>query len=240
MQTEKNGVVYALYLALCLGAAVYFVSSAGGSAQAGAGGDDGDAVMALMGGGSGGSSSGASARSREGRSLFESEFYKEGQLTERIEDPQSEEAPADGEPRILEAADPNNPVNPQTGERYTNAVMQTFDKLRDKFPGNDLIPKRISEEERQKDNKERQRILGLQAKIASGNASEEEVTDYYDAKAKPMQDRLELVNYVLDEKGGEMGDSIKQQYEKILKMSEDQLKAIEAQREMAKQRLGNN
>ncbi len=69
--------------------------------------------------------------------------------------------------------------------------------------------------------------------IARGEASAAQVNEFYDYQAKGSRDRVELIRYVMEEKGDQMSSDIREQYTKLLTMSEDQLKGIEAQRQAA-------
>lgn len=230
---KNNGTVYIIYLGLCAALAAYFFFTDTDKAAAG---DEADLALALLGGG----------RLPEGAenlpppdsgSILDSTFGTNN--TFNIPDEGGAESTGDGaEPDILEPVSADNPINPATGERYPDSVMRVFDQLHQKFPNNSLIPRRQSPEDRRREDEERNRVFGLQSFIAQGTASNEQVNQYYDYQSRGVKDRLELINYVLENKGGEMSDDIRAQYERIKTMSEDQLKGFDAQRQMALQRTG--
>lgn len=221
----SNRSVYLIYLALCAALTVYFIffSRPTSATQ----GSDADALSALLAGG------GAPAAADDAQSIFDTEFYRGAQLQNPIPDEGDVANDSNEEPEILDPADPNNPINPVTGQRYPDSAMRVFDRLRERFPNNSLLPKRESPEDKQAGDQSRMRILGTHGLIARGEATPEQVNEFYDFQAKGAQDRVELIRYVMEEKGDQMSADVREQYTKLLTMSEDQLKGIEAQRESA-------
>ena len=236
---KTNGIVYITYLALCGIVAIYF-GYTGSQKAASSVADDLAALLSgrtdQIGGGPSGGGAAAIPETDAG-SLFDSEFWSVGAPTAPIEDEPLEPAPTDGEPDILEPANPNNPVNPMTGQPYPDRLMKVFDGLRKKFPNNSMIPKRQTPEDKARESEERNQIFGLQSLIAQGKASQEQVNTFYDFQSKQYRDREELVEYVLAEKGATMSPQIKEQYERIRQMTKTQLESFAKQREQALARV---
>ncbi|GIX42991.1 MAG: hypothetical protein KatS3mg129_2724 [Leptospiraceae bacterium] len=108
--------------------------------------------------------------------------------------------------------------------------MEAFDKLREKFPNNSLIPKRMTPEEKKAQEEKQRRMLEIQSKISVRKATPEEIEEYYEYQKKPIQDRLELLRYVLEKLADELPEDLKGQYEEVLKMNERQLESLEEQK----------
>lgn len=188
-------------------------------------GQDSDAVAALFGGGD---SSYHEGENPDSESVFESDFWKSGVSDDPIEDVQEVN---EDDPDILDPVSEGNPVNPQTGKPYTDSMMKQFDKLREKFPDNSILPRRMSPEEKEKENETRKEMNNIRGKIIRKKATEDQVNRYWDDRVKKTQDRLELLEYVVNEQGDKMSDKIREQYEKVLEMSRNQLESYKKQRE---------
>jgi len=130
----------------------------------------------------------------------------------------------------LEKVSEGNPINPQTGLPYTDEQMEQFDKLREKFPNNSLIPKRMTPQEKKAQEDKQRRILEIQSKISARKANAEEIQEYYEYQKKPIQDRIELLRYVLEKLEDELPEDLKNQYKEVLKMNEKQLESLEEQK----------
>ncbi len=235
---KTNGIVYLTYLALCGALAIYFMSTGGVESSS----SDADDLAALLSGqtdqiGGGGGGTRTAIPETDSGSLFDSDFWQVGAAEGPIVDEPLEALPEDGEPRILEPANPNNPTNPMTGEVYPDRVMKVFDGLRKRFPNNSMIPKRETPEEKAAVAAERNRIFGLQSLIAQGKATEEQVSTFYEYQMKQYKDRAQLVDYVLTEKSATMSPQIKEQYQKIQTMTNTQLESFEKQRQQALARI---
>ncbi|MFN3604678.1 MAG: hypothetical protein ACK4UJ_08220 [Leptonema sp. (in: bacteria)] len=161
------------------------------------------------------------------KSLYETDFWSQGIKNTPIEE---ETKANEGEPEILEKVSEGNPINPQTGLPYTDEQMEQFDKLREKFPNNSLIPKRKNAEQIKEEEEKQRRILEIQSKISVKKANKEEIEIYYDYQKKPILDRLELLEYVLKELKEDLPEDLKSQYEQVLKMNKEQIKNIEEQK----------
>lgn len=229
---KQNKTAYYIYFTLCGLIALYFVSTSSSSADRIRAEEDDQALAALFGGTS--ASVDFENEDAEERSLFESDFFKSDVPEESAED--NIEAFSDEDdldPDILEPADSDNPTNPQTGQPYPNAVMKQFSKLREKFPDNDIIPHKKAPEEKQAEQQYKQEMIAMRSKISKKQASEGEVGEYYNYKMKPVRDRLELLDYVLEQQGDKMSEDIKSQYEKIKEMNNKQLLNYEMQKNRA-------
>ncbi len=120
-----------------------------------------DSVALLLGGGSPSSGSGSSG-GKTNESIFDSSFYKSGK-GEYIESDKGE--PKEADPN---AADADNPVNPQTNKPYTNEEMERFSQLRERFPDNSLIPKKLSPAEKEAKRQEDSRIAEAARNVLQG------------------------------------------------------------------------
>lgn len=186
-------------------------------------------VALLLGGSSKGSDSESvdnSIKKDNEESIFDSDFYSVGKVDEvEMEDP-SDYVPK-GE----------IPINPQTGKPYSEEVMQQFQQLRKQFPENDLIPRRLTPEEKEEKQKQKQLVNKAQAAIRSNKANLEEVNLYFDTKEKEMKDRLEIVNYLVDslKEAGETDET--GQIDKILKTTTERLAKLQEERESAIQKV---
>lgn len=197
---------------------------------------DDQALSALFGGGSGSSESGGSVgggMEGESKSIFESGFWESG-VPENVSEDMSPETEEDDN-GILEPVSEGNPINPQTGTPYTDAVMKQFDSLRKKFPGNSIIPKRLSPEEKAEEDNIKNKISEIQRKLSQREASEDDINFYYDRQSKQVNDRLELLSYVLEKQGDKMSDEIQSKYKEVLAMNKKQ---VERNEEARKQALG--
>ena len=139
----------------------------------------------------------------QSESLFESDFYKSG----KIEYEESVATTEDG-------AVAENPVNPQTGQPYSDAVMNQFENLRKKFPGNDLIPKKMTDDDKiAKQEKDRQLAEASRA-VYGKTATDEEIKMHFDNKLKQARDRKEIIDYLISSQGEDS-----EQMEKIKKVN---------------------
>ena len=190
--------------------------------------DDEAAVAALF-----GSPEGNTKSKRQGGNSFfsDSSFMKTGIGDGSIDEESSDlVAKNTAEPDILEPVNPNNPINPQTGQPYADSAMEKFATLRKKFPNNDLIPTTKTPEQKTQDAEKQKRMFALQSMVVQNNASAEEVNEYYDLQMKSYKDRKELLGYVFENMADKMSDDIKSQYEKVQEMNNTQLADLENKR----------
>ena len=181
-------------------------------------------LSVLLGGGSGSNSSNSNSGKdgfESGDSLFESDFYKAGNAT-YDESEESENFVPQGD----------IPVDPNTGEPYTPEVMAEFDMIRKDLPNNDLIPKRLTPEEKEvRDRKNSELETAAQA-VSGGEASRNQIIIHYEYVEKQALDRLELIEYIMENddpdrevEGGvkirDIFDNIKQQLEQVRKEKDE-------------------
>lgn len=230
MKSNRN--VYIIYFGLC-GVLGLFLLMSGGSSDdeltaalpppgPGAGMEGAGGMEMLLG-------PGAGAGGQEGDSIFESQFFNE----HRPDSEEQLETVGEEDTEILEPAHKDNPVNPQTGLPYPDKLMDRFKALREKFPGNSVIPRRMTGEDKQADKRKRQDQFALRTKVRQGNANEEEINQHFNTEAKGIQDRLEILDYIMEKQQSSMSPEIKKQYEKILARNKEQLANIEKRREDA-------
>lgn len=237
-----NRVAMMIYLGICItvGGAAFFTRPTSASSNA----DDGDALMMALGGG-GNSRRGprepADRRSGENTFMGDANFANSGVGAKNLDEEEADSVQNPGdedEPEILEPVNPNNPINPSSGSKFTDSQMAMFGKLRKKFPGNSLIPSLKTPDEKQAEVDNRREMFAMQSLIAQGNATSEDVTKYYDFQMKTYKDRSELLTHVFKTRGDKMSDEIKEQYEKVNKINAKQLKLLEEQRQRALSRNG--
>ena len=171
----------------------------------------------LFGGGPGGESG-----NNENGSIFESDFYKSGNVS--YEEKTAESEDADGE----------TPINPQTGKPYNPEAMAQFDELRKKFPTNSLIPKRLTDADKEAKTEMDKKIAAAANKVYSKTAKPDEIKIHYDNVLKQAFDRKEIIEYLINNRGmaaedSENKDKVKEIYEVIQK----QYKEAEDQRSKA-------
>ena len=236
--------VYIIYFSLCAVLLTGILWTAPAANAAGGDADDAAIALAALSGRDVGGDTGAKRRPDRynGDSSFfeDSSFMDSGLGSNTIDEEEADPvANAGEEPDILEPIDKDNPKNPQTGQPYTNAAMEKFATLRKRFPNNDLIPRKKSKTDLEKEAETRKRMFALQSVVVQGNASTEEVNDYYDMQSKAYQDRKELLTYVFESMGDKMSDDIKEQYEKVQRMNEQQLKMLADQRDRALSKAGS-
>lgn len=188
--------------------------------------NDKETLALLFGGAQPAATTGRTDKNKQDTSLYDTEFWKAG-----VKPPESEEENViEEDDGILEKVSEGNPINPQTGLPYTDEQMAAFEKLREKFPNNSLIPRRQTAEEKQKEEEYRRRMLEIQSKISVKKATPQEIEEYYEYQKKPVADRIELLQYVLKELEDELTEEMKKQYQEVLRMNERQLQTIEEQK----------
>ncbi|MCB1320966.1 MAG: hypothetical protein KDK34_11975, partial [Leptospiraceae bacterium] len=181
--------VYIIFLSLCVIMTGYFFLSA--PREVGSRGGDADDLMALMGGGEPEDNDGSYLDTTHEGSFLDNRTFFEAGLGEQggWQDEEEYANRLDEEdPEILEPANPNNPKNPMTGEPYSDAAMSAFGRLRERFPNNDLIPRRKSEDELKAENEHRTQMYAINTLIAQGKADEDQVNQYYDWQMKSFAD----------------------------------------------------
>ncbi|XDD43886.1 hypothetical protein AB3N58_05930 [Leptospira sp. WS60.C2] len=173
-------------------------------------------ALALFGGGSGNpkGTNRLGVRGEDSGSIFDSDYYNAGGM--RYED----------DPSIAASDSGEVPINPQTGKPYPPEAMQAFEELREQFPDNDLIPKRMTPEEKQKQADLNQKIARATNSVFGGNANATDLTLYYGHVRKQGKDRLEIINYLIESQGGDDPEMDKK-FQEILKNIQYQNEQIE-------------
>ncbi len=179
----------------------------------------------LLGGGSG-SSDGSYEKKRGQRnndaSVFDSEFMKTG-----VDYSQEE---------IANASTPGEiPINPQTGKPWEEEAMAQFDELRKLFADNDLIPRRMTKEDMEKQARLQEKWNKAQNAVNSGAFTRDDLETHFSHQKKVVEDRLQIIEYLIESQK-EDGEVDKDgQFQKILEGTKEQMKQLEIQREeMAK------
>jgi len=131
-------------------------------------------------------------RGEDADSIFDSEYYKSGAMK------YEEEQRAAGGGNEGEI-----PINPATGKPYPAEAMESFDELRELFPENDLIPRRLTPELKAKQEQFNQRLSQATNVVFGGSASANDIQFYYNHVKKQGNDRIEIINYLIESQGGD-------------------------------------
>ena len=159
-------------------------------------------------------------------SIFDSDFYKAGGMGYE----------EDGN---LVTAIPSGeiPINPQTGKPYTQEAMETFDELREMFPDNDLIPRRLTAEEKAKNEAEQKKLQTATTAVFGGSPNAEDLNTYYGSVRKQGRDRMEIIDYLIASQGGEDAEMDKK-FQEILSNIKMQNEGIESEMKSAYSKAG--
>lgn len=185
-------------------------------------------IAVLLGGSNSGQGNSGSSNAKSTGSVFDSDFYKSGKL--KTEDTNSAQNPSPNK-----KASGDNPVNPQTGQPYPDEAMDQFEELNQRFPNNDLIPRRVTPEQKAERAKKDIEITKATQAVLSNNATNDDLKLYYNSQEKSIKDRLQVVEYLIEvEKDeGPIGDAgqvkkildgTKAQMQEVLKKKEDAFK----------------
>ncbi|TGK31486.1 hypothetical protein EHQ12_18955 [Leptospira gomenensis] len=193
-----------------------------------------DSVALLLGGG--GSSSSSSSESGSGKtneSIFDSSFYKagKGEYVESSETGAAKEADPN-------AADADNPVNPQTNKPYTNEEMERFSQLRERFPNNSLIPKKMSPAEKEAKKQEDAQIADAARNVFARTANPAQIRSYYSHMEKQTQDRMDIINYLVDLQKGSGEEETEKKLQNIQESIKNQLQQVQRDKENAFKQAG--
>ncbi|MCB1143165.1 MAG: hypothetical protein H7A24_10305 [Leptospiraceae bacterium] len=133
------------------------------------------------------------------------------------------------------------PINPQTGKPYDEETMEQFEKLSLVFPGNELIPKRITPQDKLDRENKAKEMTRIALAIQSNSANPSEISNYYESQEKVLQDRIEIIRYLVDleKEDGPISSEQNIDFEKILKGAEEQLENLSNQKEQALSKVGN-
>lgn len=162
------------------------------------------------------------------KSVFDSDFFKSGKIS--YDDPETNEA----HPTPLGEI----PINPQTGKPYSDEAMEQFDSLREKFPGNDLIPKRLTSESKKEKTKTEERLAKVTNAVMTKTANSSEIRDYYKFQEKSAKDRLEIIEYLVQSQKESGEEDEEGQFQKILDGIKTQYDQIKKEKETAFQNAG--
>lgn len=230
---QSNRIVYIIFFSLAGLLGVFFIATGGRSsgldARAGAGSGDADAAALLA----GGSMTGPRGNADSGDfSLLDSEFMKMGVPNAPIPDDPAPKKKESGEPDILEPVSKDNPINPQTGSQYTDAMMDSFSEMREKMPNNSIIPKKMTEEDKALERQKNRELSDIRLAIGRGEATQDQVTRFYDHEMKLVQDREEIIDYIMT-RSKNMAPELKEQYDKIVLRNQETRKRLQEEREKA-------
>ena len=130
------------------------------------------------------------------------------------------------------------PINPQTGKPYDDETMEQFDKLRLYFPGNELIPKRMTDEDKKVKENSAKEMARIAMALQTGKASSSDINYYYSSQEKVITDRIEIIEYLIEaqKEDNSFNKDNQIQFDKILEGAKDQLKSLENQKEEALKR----
>ena len=138
-----------------------------------------------------------------------------------------------------EATHPDNPINPATGEQYPDRMMEVFDRLRELFPENVTIPKRLSQAERAREGQRATRLekIGERIENKDGKLTRAEVEEFYDWEIRQITDRIQLIEHVLDEKSEILSDEAREAYRKVLRSSRERARQLRKAKAAALEQL---
>jgi hypothetical protein len=188
-------------------------------------------TLLLGGGGSGDGEDGSLEKKRGRRNNNASIFDNGGFMKDGVSFPEEE----------VNANAANNgdiPINPQTGKPWEEDAMQQFDELRKLFADNDLIPRRTTKEEREKQAQLEEKWNKAQAAVNSGTYTRDDLDMHFSHQKKVIDDRLQIIEYLMEAQK-EDGEVDKDgQFQKILDGTKDQMKQLETQRQDLLKKLG--
>jgi hypothetical protein len=131
-------------------------------------------------------------RGEGSESIFDSDYYKSGSMKYE-EDANIASADQTGE----------IPINPATGKPYPPEAMESFDELRELFPENDLIPKRLTPAVKAQQEQFNQKLTQATNSVFGGSAAASDIQFYYGHVKKQGNDRMEIINYLIESQGGD-------------------------------------
>jgi hypothetical protein len=179
--------------------------------------------------GSGSSSGGQNpmgVRGENSKSVFDSDFYNSGSFTyDEKNAPEGTGARGDA------------PINPQTGKPYPEEAMAQFDRLRELFPDNELIPKRLTPEVKAEQEALNQKLANATSSVMGGSATEQDINFYYGHMEKQTNDRLEIIEYLIDAQGGE-DEEMDKKFKEVLDGVKAQMAQIQTEKEAAYKKIG--
>ncbi|TGL58240.1 hypothetical protein EHQ58_12770 [Leptospira ognonensis] len=165
-------------------------------------------------------------RGEDADSIFDSDYYKSGAM--KYEEEQN---------AIASGQEGEIPINPATGKPYPAEAMESFDELRDLFPENDLIPRRQTPELKAKQEQFNQKLSQATNTVFGGSASAADIQFYYNHVKKQGNDRLEIINYLIESQGGDDPEMDKK-FNEILANIKFQNEQVDKEMNAAYQRAG--
>ena len=108
--------------------------------------------------------------------------------------------------------------------------------LRQKFPDNQALPPVDREELREKEEA-RERRNREYGRISANRASEAEIADYYAEQRRLAEDSIEVLAFILQEYGGQMGETDLKKHEFLLESFQKRLDRIPERQAEALERL---
>ncbi|WCL48567.1 LIC_20245 family lipoprotein [Leptospira sp. GIMC2001] len=164
-------------------------------------------------------------RDADSKSVFDSDFYNSGGMTY-----EEEQANKDGKSGEI-------PINPQTGKPYPEEAMAQFDRLREAFPGNDLIPKRLTPDVKAQQEAKAEKLAQATRNVLANNAKAEDIEYYYSNMEKQSKDRLEIIEYLVDTQGG-ANEEMDKKFQDVMEGIKAQAAQITREKEEAYKRAG--
>ncbi|MBK8393915.1 MAG: hypothetical protein IPL26_01535 [Leptospiraceae bacterium] len=184
----------------------------------------------LLGGGGSESENGFEKRrghKNNDASVFDGEFMKTG-VSFPEEEANSNVASEQGE----------IPINPQTGKPWEEDAMQQFEELRKQFVDNDLIPRRMTRLEKDRQAQLQDKWNKAQNAVNSGTFTRDDLDTHFSHQKKVVEDRLQIIEHLIESQK-EDGDVDKDgQFQKILDGTKEQMKQLETQKEELLKKLG--
>jgi hypothetical protein len=169
---------------------------------------------------------GMGSRGENSKSVFDSDFYQSGGIKYE-EDGTNPISSVQGEA----------PINPQTGKPYPEEAMAQFDRLREMFPDNNLIPKRMTPEIKAAEEAKTQKLADSMRNVFANNAKPEEIQYYYTNMEKQSQDRLQIIEYLIEAQGGE-DEEMDKKFKEVLDGVKAQNEQIQKEKEEAYKKAG--
>ncbi|MCR9141617.1 MAG: hypothetical protein NXI24_05135 [bacterium] len=144
---------------------------------------------------------------------------------------------------ILDPPHEDNPGNPHTGKPYSDREMAQFEALRQFFPDNRMIPKRMTAEETKAYEEEEQELakkyyVQRRVKILSGGLNKDEVDEYFAYRTRFTLDKIELFRYALDNLPEDAPEDRRKRMERLLDQNEQKITRVLGQKEAAYQKNG--
>lgn len=137
-----------------------------------------------------------------------------------------------------DAADADNPINPQTNKPYTNEEMERFSQLRERFPNNSLVPKKLSPAEKEAKKQEDNQVAEAARNVYARTASPAQIRLYYNHMEKQTLDRMDIINYLVDLQKGSGDEETEKKLQNIQDSIKNQLQQVQKDKENAFQQAG--